>query len=118
MPRLADEREHHLETGCMFPNLFRMDALQSDLAYSARAFLPELVLCCAIVLLLLLRLFKALDRWHLGWVSLAFTVCALCVSGEQWQEMPNNQLTALPIFTGLLTYDTFTVFLRLFLFSF
>ena len=39
---------------------------ERDLADSARAFLPELVLCSAIVLLLLLRLVKALDRWQDG----------------------------------------------------
>jgi len=102
----------------MFPNLNKMDALQSDLLDSSIAFLPELILCSAIVLLLLLRLFRALDHWHLGWVSLAFTLCALYMSERQWDETTSNQLTALPIFTGLLSYDTFTVFLRLFLLSF
>src|SRR6266576_2746546 len=89
----------------MFPNLTKMEALQSEVLDSSIAFLPELILCSAIVLLLLLRLFRALDHWHLGWVSLAFTLCALYVSERQWDETTSSQLTALPIFTGLLSYD-------------
>ncbi len=56
------------------------DALIRDLG----AFLPELVLCGAIVLLLMLRLFSSFNRVHLGWFALLATVVALAVSVCQW----------------------------------
>ena len=97
------------------------------------AFLPELILCGAIVVLLLLRLFRAFNRWHLGWIALLFTVEALVVSWGQWtgpygslgqyvgQSTPAD-LNLLgkehPMFSGLLVYDNFTIFVRLFLLAF
>src|SRR5438128_1484699 len=97
--------------------MFRMSSaihdLQAQLPQDALGFLPELILCGTIVLLLFLRLFTSLNRWHLGWVALLFTLTALGASVVQWQAKPQSTL-----FTGLLAYDTFTVFLRLFLLSF
>src|SRR5262245_41787306 len=58
--------------------------IQDELNRSVFAFLPELILCGTIVLLLLFRLFKALDRWHMGEVALVFTLAALAVSLGQW----------------------------------
>ena len=56
------------------------DLLKHDLL----AFLPELILCGGIVLLLVMRLFPSLGRLHLGWFSLLITVGALAVSVCQW----------------------------------
>jgi NADH-quinone oxidoreductase subunit N len=100
--------------------------LQSSLAVDLQAFLPELILCAAIVVLLLLRLVSALNRWHLGWVALLFTVAALLVAVGQWQGRlelltPATAVggpTAYRFFTGLVAYDNLTIFLRLFLLSF
>jgi NADH-quinone oxidoreductase subunit N len=106
--------------------------LQSALAVDLQAFLPELVLCGGIVVLLLLRLMTALNHWHLGWVALLFTVVALVVAHGQWQGSLPGEITlarpadltgsnanpSYPIFTGLLVYDNFTIFLRLFLLIF
>jgi NADH-quinone oxidoreductase subunit N len=100
--------------------------LQNAVLHDSVAFLPELILCVTIVALLLIRLFKAFDGLHLGWVALVLTALALVVSIGQWREMfgllsPNQFREAFGsynLFTGLLVYDNFTVFLRMFLLSF
>ncbi len=52
------------------------------------AFLPELILCGTIVLLLFVRLFRASDRGHLGWVALVVdALIALLVSWNQWNHV-------------------------------
>jgi NADH-quinone oxidoreductase subunit N len=95
-----------------------------DLGRDSLAFLPELILCGAIVLLLLLRLFRGLDRVHLGWVALVLSACAVVAAWGQWQGLFGLKTPGdfdgdkLGIFTGLLVYDNFTVFLRLFLLFF
>jgi NADH-quinone oxidoreductase subunit N len=100
--------------------------LQNAVVHDSVAFLPELILCVTIVALLLIRLFKAFDGLHLGWVALGLTALALVVSIGQWREMfgllsPNQfreEFGSYNLFTGLLVYDNFTVFLRMFLLSF
>jgi NADH-quinone oxidoreductase subunit N len=87
--------------------------LQKDLLDDLLAFGPELILCGGIVLLLLLRMIKALDRLHMGPLALIVTLAALGFSCLQWEALPHSTM-----FSSLLMYDTFTVFLRLFLFSF
>jgi NADH-quinone oxidoreductase subunit N len=87
------------------------DILGTDLGN----FLPELILCGTIVLLLVLRLFSALDRVHLGWLALVLTAAALVVSADQWADNPRKPQG---MFSGLLSYDNFTIFLRLFLLGF
>jgi NADH-quinone oxidoreductase subunit N len=100
-----------------------LQRLQADLAQDCQAFLPELILCAGIVLLLLLRLFRAFDRLHLGAVALAVSAAALLTAFGQWGggfgfDTPGRFGGSLPIFSGLLVYDNFTVFLRLFLLFF
>jgi len=96
--------------------MFNINLLQSHLNDDLLAFTPELILCGGIVLLLILRMVKALDRVHLGSIALVLTLAALGFSSYQWQSMPWGG--AGEIFSGLLAYDGFTVFLRLFLFGF
>ncbi len=91
-----------------------LERIEKGLAGDLVNFLPELILCGTIVVLLLLRLFSGLDRWHLGWLALAGTLAALVASGLQWVGLG----VARDMFSGLLAYDYFTVFLRLFLLSF
>jgi NADH-quinone oxidoreductase subunit N len=55
-----------------------------SLIWDTVAFLPEVVLCTAIVVLLVLRLFPSFARMHLGWFALAATLVALAVSVCQW----------------------------------
>src|SRR5439155_24380150 len=104
--------------------------LQTVLGRDLLAFLPELILCGAIVLMLLMRLVPFYDRMNLGWVALLLTASACFVSFGQWRgwlsydprmtagtvggAVPNS----LEMFSGMLVYDNFTIFLRLFLFGF
>src|SRR5262249_51818707 len=93
-----------------------LDNLESGLFADLAAFRPELILCGTIIVLLLLRLLSALDRWHLGWVALAGTLAALYWSAQQWLDWSAGGYDKLfpgEMFTGLLVYDHFTIFLRL-----
>src|SRR5262249_44849031 len=97
--------------------------LQADLGRDCLAFLPELILGGGIVPLLLLRLARAFDRLHLGWVALVIAGAAVVAAWGQWQgdfglKAPRDYGGSLDIFTGLLVYDNFTVYLRLFLLFF
>jgi NADH-quinone oxidoreductase subunit N len=110
----------------MFPNRSLIDALQADLARDLLAFLPETMVCGTVVLLLLARLFGVHRRMHLGWLALGLTVAALAASLAQWGGDPSldpratepGSPAALPLFTGLLSYDSFTLFFRVFLLAF
>ena len=61
--------------------MFNINLLQSHLNDDLLAFTPELILCGGIVLLLILRMFKALDRVHLGSIALVLTLAALGFRG-------------------------------------
>jgi NADH-quinone oxidoreductase subunit N len=99
-----------------------LQELRNSLTRDLAAFLPELLLCGTIVLLLLLRLFRRLDGVHLSTVALALTLVALIVSVAQWTRYAADpralSVDSLPIFTGLLVYDNFTIFLKMFLLGF
>ena len=98
--------------------------LQTALGRDMLAFGPELLLCAGIVLLLVARLVPLLDRHHLGWVSLVITVGALLFAWAQWDReagydpRAGGNLASLDIFTGLLVYDSFAIFIKMFLFAF
>src|SRR6266852_4379812 len=103
-------------------NADTIDQLEAGLGRDAQAFLPELVVCGAIVLLLVLRLFNSFNRIHLGWVALAATFAALAVALDQWHGLYfglPSPATLAPgpasanMFTGLLVYDNLTIFLRI-----
>jgi NADH-quinone oxidoreductase subunit N len=79
-----------------------VDALQTDLL----VFLPEVVLCVAIVLLLLIRLVT--DRLHLGGLALTAVVAALAVNGYLWFDIPGVN----GAFAGMLVSDSLTLFVR------
>lgn len=109
-------------------------------------FMPEMVIILGIVGLLFARLFKGFDKVHLGRLALLITALALLLSLLQWLGKPG--LTALVtrlglstdagvgrtisglsmsspprfsqtmLFGGLLVYDLFTVYLRIFLYLF
>ncbi len=103
-----------------------ISSLSSGLMNDLLAFLPELVLCMAIVLMLLVRLFRAFDHWHLGLYALGFTLLALGLSCAQWKgwvgiwtpEQIEKDLKLQHMFSGLLVFDTFTVYVRIFLYGF
>jgi len=89
--------------------------LQTSLLEDVYAFLPELVVCGGIVLLLLLRLFSAFNRLHLGSLALLISLMALGFAGEQWWHPPQGRPE---MFSGMLAYDKLTIFLRMFLLGF
>src|SRR5947209_3298631 len=101
----------------MFLDSKTIDSLQSTIGLDALAFLPELVLCGGIVLLLLLRLFSGLDRWHLGWAALLVTLFAIWPAIGQWLGWFTFAADG-PFFGGLLVYDKFMIFVRLLLLGF
>jgi NADH-quinone oxidoreductase subunit N len=109
----------HLDTATL-------DGLQSAIGRDVLAFAPEMALCGAIVLLLLLRLFNVFNRVHLGWVALVASLGALSLALDQWHggyyglKNPSDLVTAgnADLFTGLLVYDNLTIFVRIFLLAF
>lgn len=87
---------------------------------SLQAFLPELCLCATIVLLLFIRLFKAGQKVDLFWVVLVGTGAAV-VFTSPWTHLgisPAEPVVRTEIFTGMLVYDPFTVFMRAILIGF
>jgi NADH-quinone oxidoreductase subunit N len=101
----------------MFLNAYTIEKLETNLIVDLNAFLPEVILCGAIVLLLLLRLLASFQGVHMSKVALAFTLLALAVSWLQWAGsivLPQPHY----IFGGLLAFDNFTIFIRIFLLGF
>ena len=90
-----------------------VNALVSDTQGSVRLFGPELVLCGTIVLILLLRVVKLTDRIDSFYVTLIGAAVGLYLAGPWNPIQPRTEL-----FTGLLVYDSFTVYFRSLLFFF
>src|SRR5262249_39598111 len=86
------------------------------------AFAPELLVCAGIVLLLLVRLVRYLDDRHLGWVALILAAGAFAMSWAQWDGVAydprSDSSAALDLFTGLLVFDNFAIFVKMFLYGF
>jgi NADH-quinone oxidoreductase subunit N len=96
--------------------------MEAELLDSAAAFVPELILCAFVVGVLLARLLGGRRVSHLGWMALLGTVVALVVSCHYWgsfsEEHTIKSSGEVPLFGGLLIHDSFTTFLRIFLFAF
>ncbi len=92
--------------------------LHDTLQVSLPAFRPELVLCATIVVMLLVRLFRIGRRIDPFLIALVGTAYAF------WSALPAGGIGQLgtvahqEIFTGMLVYDSMTVFFRLFLLGF
>ncbi len=82
-------------------------SLTADTVRSIAGFEGELTLCVTIVLLLVLRIPRLTARIDSFYVMLAGSAVALYLAGP-WKtlEQPSE------LFTGLLVYDTFTVYFR------
>src|SRR5262249_12155509 len=78
-------------------------------------FLPELIVITAIRVLLLLRMFRRVDPVQLGWVALILTLLALAASASAWIE--SKPTDSIPIFAGMLVYDSLTNYMRVLLLS-
>ncbi len=84
-----------------------------DTEGSLGKFLPELVLCGTILLMLLSRLFKItrqiLPSWFLSILGVGFAF----VIAEPWKYLAQGvPLEKTEIFTGMLVHDAFTVYFR------
>ena len=82
------------------------------------AFLPELIICATIVLMLLVRVFKAGRRVDMFYFMLAGSGLALWFAApfQLWVSNPSltdpGTVSRMEIFTGMLVYDTFSVYVR------
>jgi NADH-quinone oxidoreductase subunit N len=85
---------------------------------SLPAFRPELIICATIVVLLLARIFRFSSWIDPFWIALAGSLIAF------WYAIPEGGIQAIrdvqrqEIFTGMLVYDSMTVFFRMFLVAF
>jgi NADH-quinone oxidoreductase subunit N len=90
--------------------------LHNTVALSLPAFRTELAICATIVLMLLLRVFRGLERIDAFYIALAGSLVGL------WLALPWTQPESLldadghvvrhELFTGMLTYDSFTLYFR------
>jgi NADH-quinone oxidoreductase subunit N len=92
----------------MFPTAAKVDELQRSVLESLQFFLPELVVCAGIIVLLLTRLLRVFDRAHLGGIAVTTLILALLVAGYQvyvgdW---------AGSYFAGMLASDAFAGLVR------
>ncbi len=88
-------------------------SLTADSLRSSAGFEGELTLCATIVIILLLRIPRLTSRIDSFYVMLAGSAVALYLAGP-WQTLQEPS----QLFTGLLVYDTFTVYFRTLLFFF
>jgi NADH-quinone oxidoreductase subunit N len=103
----------------MFPTASQLRSLQAGLGNDLLLFLPELVVCGGVVLLLLCRLVKFFDRAHLGAVAVATLGVALFPAAYQLADLagwPGDAAApAGSFFAGMLVSDTFAAFVRVLL---
>lgn len=89
------------------------DLINETVQTSLCHFAPELALSATIVMLLLLRLFGAVDRWIPPYVTtLLGSLVALGLCGSQLLELLGPDQEPEPFFTGLLVFDHFGAFVR------
>ncbi|HSQ54884.1 MAG TPA: NADH-quinone oxidoreductase subunit N [Gemmata sp.] len=92
----------------MFPTATKIGELQNSVGESLQLFIPELIVCAGIVILLLARLARILDRVHLGGVAVVTLVVALFVAGYQVYD----DVWGKGIFAGMLVSDPFAGLVR------
>lgn len=98
----------------------QLKTLSADTYASLACFLPETILCGTIVVLLLCQFFALSRRLHGVWISLAGTALAFTVAVLDWWHsgwLAPGRMDA-ELFTGLLIFDSFTLFFRLLLLGF
>src|SRR5262245_15733637 len=109
----------------MFPSPAFVSDLSEHLQRDVIAFLPELILCCTIVGMLLVRLVIAPNRSHLAVFALVMSALALAASVMFfWPGISRLSGAVIPEtggaagFYGLLVFDTFGLYVRIFLLAF
>jgi NADH-quinone oxidoreductase subunit N len=96
-----------------------VDSLISDTVQtSLPLFAPELVLAGTIVVLLLARVFPLLDRIPPFALALLGAAAAFVAAVPRTPFSELGELGRTELFTGMLVYDSFTVYFRLFLTAF
>ncbi|MEX2092343.1 MAG: NADH-quinone oxidoreductase subunit N [Pirellulales bacterium] len=92
--------------------------LQSNTVDSLQLFRPELAICATIIVMLLVRLFNVGQKLDPFWLALVGSFVAF------WYALPEGGIDKLgdvgrhEIFTGMLVYDSLTVYFRMFLLAF
>jgi NADH-quinone oxidoreductase subunit N len=107
----------------MFPTPGFVEKLSESLERDLLAFCPEIILCATIVGMLLARLVTSLSRTHLGWFALGMTVLAFASAVSFWpglglREGVIPERGGATGFYGLLVFDTFGLYFRVFLLAF
>lgn len=92
----------------MFPTAALLDALTWSLGSSILQFLPELVLCAGIVVLLVLRMLPGGSRMATATTTVSFVLVALLMASYQLA----SEAYAGSIFQGMLLADEFALVLR------
>jgi NADH-quinone oxidoreductase subunit N len=82
---------------------------------SVGLFVPELVLSGTIVVMLLCRILPIVWRVPAQWIALLGAFAAFSWTLCQFDRLVGGELAATPIFTGLLMFDQFATFFRMFL---
>jgi NADH-quinone oxidoreductase subunit N len=89
-----------------------LQSLTSDTSTSLSLFGPELALCATVIVMLLLRVFRGLEKIDSFWIALIGSAVGL------WFSAPWNQLDSISsihhreLFTGMLVYDSFSIYFR------
>ncbi len=101
------------------PNLTQLidSTFSETLTTSLPGFATELVLCGTIVLMLLLRVFRLLDRIDSFYVALIGALVGLyfalpLASAQPESLLDHGTIVRHELFTGMLVYDSFTLFFR------
>src|ERR1043165_3591121 len=88
------------------------------LQVSLPLFRPELIICAAIVVMLLVRVFRFGDKFDPFWLALAGAAAAFYFAIPKGGILAIGDAHRQEIFTGMLVYDSMTVFFRMFLLAF
>jgi NADH-quinone oxidoreductase subunit N len=90
-------------------------AHQASILRSVNIFLPELVLSCSIILMLLARL-TSLDRIiPTHWIALLGGMTSFVLILRQFWDFSLTETVSIEVFTGLAIHDEFSIFFRGFL---
>jgi NADH-quinone oxidoreductase subunit N len=89
-----------------------IQTLMSNTGDSLQLFRPELVLCATILVMLLLRVFRGLEKIDAFWIALIGSAIGLWFSAP-WQQLDSiAKVQQSELFTGMLVYDAFSIYFR------
>ena len=96
-------------------------AIDNTICTSVPLFGPELVICVTIFVLLATRVLPLVEKIDAFYLALIGLFVALCIpfGGQPWRMLASSdEFARVEIFSGMLVYDGFTVFMRGFLLVF